>query len=43
MFCASVDDHNNVLLLVNQVAAIKNIISVRKHSLKLKKRPPLGN
>jgi len=31
-FCASVDDHNNVLLLVNHVATIKNIISVRKHS-----------
>lgn len=37
MFCASVDDYNNVLLLVNQVAAIKNIISVTKHSLKSKK------
>jgi len=36
MFYASVDDHNNVLLLVNQVASIENIISVRKHSLKSK-------
>lgn len=36
MFCPFVNDHNNILLLVDQVTAVEHIVSIRKHSLKRK-------
>jgi MFS-type transporter involved in bile tolerance (Atg22 family) len=34
MFCAFVNDNNNVLLLVDEVTAVEHIVPIRKHSLK---------
>lgn len=36
MFCPFVNDHNNILILVNQVTTVEHIVSITKHSLKTK-------